>query len=105
MAIRTCAARAVVLYMKMGLSVDAAVEEAVEDMRRLTTGLVSRITIHAIDAAANHKVVAVNGNSSNTYWLWRNGDAEPRCYPADIRVITSADSKPTASLRYAAQRL
>ena len=105
MAIRTGAARAVVLYMKMGLSVDDAVEEAVEDMRRLTTGLVSRITIHAIDAAANHKVVAVNGNPSNTYWMWRDGETEPRCHPAEIRVITSADSKPTASLRYASQPL
>jgi L-asparaginase / beta-aspartyl-peptidase len=82
MAIRCQTARSVVLYMKMGMSVHAAVDEAIADMRGMKGGLISRITIHAIDTRDNHRVVAVNGDGSNSYWLWREGEAaptSPRC--------------------------
>ena len=65
MTIRCCTARSIVLYMKKGASVADAVSEAVEDMRALKGGLISRVTIHAIDAKGNHKVVAVNGAGDN----------------------------------------
>ena len=70
MTIRCCTARSIVLYMKAGASVADAVGEAVEDMRALKGGLISRVTIHAIDTKGNHKVVAVNGAGDNNYWLW-----------------------------------
>src|SRR5260370_38069921 len=82
MTIRAGTARSVVLYMKMGMSVEAAVREAAEDMRQLKGGLIDRVTIHAIDAKGNHKVVAVNGNPKNTYWLWGAGGAAPPHPPA-----------------------
>ncbi len=66
MTIRCCTARSIVLYMKQGASVADAVGEAVEDMRALKGGLISRVTVHAIDAKGNHKVVAVNGAGDNT---------------------------------------
>jgi beta-aspartyl-peptidase (threonine type) len=69
MTIRCCTARSVVLYLKRGATVADAVLEAVEDMRALKTGLINRVTIHAIDPRGNHKVVAVNGTGGNTYWL------------------------------------
>jgi hypothetical protein len=53
----------------MGASVADAVLEAVEDMRALKTGLINRVTIHAIDPHGDHKVVAVNGTGGNVYWL------------------------------------
>ena len=99
-AIRAGTARAVVLYMKMGMSVEAAVREAVEDMRRLKGGLISRVTIHAIDAKGKHKVVAVNGTAKNVYWLWLKGEAEPRSLPAEIVTISDLPAKPTPSERY-----
>ena len=77
MTIRCCTARSIVLYMKKGASVADAVLEAVDDMRALRTGLINRVTIHAIDAKGQHKVVAVNGSGNNVYWLWE-GDGEPR---------------------------
>src|SRR5215467_2521764 len=86
MTIRCGTSRSVVLYMKMGLSVEKAVYEAAEDMRRLKGGLINRITIHAIDAKGNHKVVAVNGDK-NTYWLWREGEAKPQSLSAEIITI------------------
>jgi hypothetical protein len=46
MTIRCCTARSIVLYMKRGATVVDAVGEAVEDMRALKGGLISRVTIH-----------------------------------------------------------
>ena len=83
MAIRAGTARAIVLYMKMGLSLDDAVGEAVEDLRRLKGGLIQRITLHAIDRDGAHKVVAVNADSPLTYWLWRDGDPAPHSEAAE----------------------
>lgn len=100
MTIRCCTARSIVLYMKAGASVADAVMEAVEDMRALKGGLISRVTIHAIDARDNHKVVAVNGAGDNKYWLWQEGDAAPRSLPAEPVVITSAESRATTTTRY-----
>lgn len=82
MTIRCGTARSVVLYMKQGASVADAVYEAVEDMRALRGGLINRVTIHAIDAAGGHKVVAVNG-SGNVYWFW-NGAGEPIRRSAEV---------------------
>ena len=86
MTIRCCTARSVVLYMKAGAKVADAVHEATEDMRALRGGLISRVTIHAIDARGNHKVVAVNGAGDNVYWLWE-GQGEPRRCPAEPVVV------------------
>jgi L-asparaginase / beta-aspartyl-peptidase len=82
MTIRCCTARSVVLYMKQGATVADAVLEAVEDMRALKTGLISRVTIHAIDPRGAHKVVAVNGGG-NFYWLWE-GEGEAVRRPAEV---------------------
>ena len=99
MTIRCCTARSIVLYMKQGASVADAVGEAVEDMRALKGGLISRVTIHAIDTKGNHKVVAVNGAGDNRYWLWE-GQGEPRLLPAEPVVITTAGTRPTSTTRY-----
>ena len=100
MTIRCCTARSIVLYMKAGAHVADAIGEAVEDMRRLKGGLISRVTIHAIDARDNHKVVAVNGAGDNSYWLWEEGDAAPRSVIAEPIVITTAATRETATSRY-----
>ncbi|WP_066471220.1 N(4)-(beta-N-acetylglucosaminyl)-L-asparaginase [Bosea sp. WAO] len=101
MSIRAGTARAVVLYMKLGMSVEEAVHEAVDDMRALKGGLIGRVTIHAIDAAGGHKVVAVNGLPENHYWLWREGEAAPASHPAEIIAISDDPApKPTAHQRY-----
>ena len=100
MTIRAGTARAVVLYMKMGMSVEAAVREAAEDMRQLKGGLIDRVTIHAIDRKGDHKVVAVNGNPKNTYWLWRSGDAAPQSLPAEIITVSPISAKPNPAATY-----
>lgn len=99
MTIRCCTARSIVLYMKQGASVADAVGEAVEDMRALRGGLISRVTIHAINAKGDHKVVAVNGTGDNKYWLW-DGQGAPKMLPAEPVVITTAGTPPTSTTRY-----
>src|SRR5579872_301536 len=99
MTIRCCTARSIVQYMKAGASVADAVGEAAEDMRALQGGLISRVTIHAIDTRGNHKVVAVNGVGDNVYWLW-DGQGEPRRLTAEPVVITSAGTRSTTTTRY-----
>jgi len=100
MTIRCSTARSVVLYMKHGASVDDAVLEAADDMRALQGGLISRVTIHAIDQRGNHKVVAVNGAGDNTYWLWSGGNA-PQSLPALPVAIHRSEIRPSATTRYA----
>jgi len=84
MAIRAGTSRAIVLYMKMGLSLEAAMDEAVDDLRQLKGGLLQRITLHAIDRDGAHRVVAVNATEQLTYWLWREGDDGPDAEPAEL---------------------
>jgi L-asparaginase len=99
MTIRCCTARSVVLYLKQGASIADAVNEAVNDMRALKGGLISRVTIHAIDTRGNHQVTAVNGAGDNKYWLW-GGEGDPRLLPAEPIVITVAGIRPTSTTRY-----
>ncbi len=101
MAIRCGTARSVVLYMKLGMSVDEAVLEATNDMRALKGGLISRITIHAIDRKGNHKVVAVNGDGRQSYWLWQDGLETPVMMPAAPVIINDGPTTSMASARYA----
>jgi len=100
MTIRCGTARSVVLYMKRGATVADAIHEAVDDMRALKGGLISRVTIHGIDTSGNHKVVAVNGAGDNKYWLWE-GKGEPRLVLAEPVVITSAETRTTPAARFA----
>jgi len=100
MTIRCGTARAVVLYMKMGMSVDAAVREAAEDMRRLAGGLINRVTIHAIDAKGGHKTVAVNGDASNTYWFWQDGLAKPELRQAEIITLNQGVTRASPATTY-----
>ena len=100
MTIRCCTARSVVLYLKAGASVADALHEAAEDLRALRGGLISRVTIHAIDARGNHKVVAVNGSGAEAYWLWE-GQGAPQRLPAEVVMVHPPADQPTATARYA----
>jgi L-asparaginase / beta-aspartyl-peptidase len=103
MTIRCCTARSIVLYMKAGASVSDAVHEAAEDMRALKGGLISRVTIHAIDRKGDHKVVAVNGSRDNKYWIWE-GQGSPRLESAEPIAISDSQPRPTTTTRYTAPR-
>ncbi|GAB4441168.1 MAG: N(4)-(beta-N-acetylglucosaminyl)-L-asparaginase [Anaerolineae bacterium] len=57
LAIRTSLARSTVLYMKMGMSVEEAVHEAMDDMTTLPDWRAGGLTLYAIDAAGGHCTV------------------------------------------------
>jgi L-asparaginase len=100
MAIRCGTARSVVLYMKQGASVTDAVMEAVNDMRDLKSGLISRVTIHAIDVKGGHKIAAVNGDGTQHYWHWSPGLDAPVALPAPPVTAHPGYATAPASDRY-----
>lgn len=86
MTIRCATARSVVLFMRMGMSVEDAVGEAARDLASLEGSLVSRVTVHAIDAAGGYSVAAVNAEAPLHHWLWHSGDAAPsKCPVREVR--------------------
>jgi beta-aspartyl-peptidase (threonine type) len=54
MAIRCSTARSLVLYLKMGLSLDRASREAMSDLRHLTVPFPPRMNLVAVDAKGHH---------------------------------------------------
>ena len=75
--IRAGTARAVVLYMKMGMSVEEAVREAAGDLDALERDYRGMVTIHAIDREGAHCVLTWGNESPHTYGLWTDGMAAP----------------------------
>jgi L-asparaginase / beta-aspartyl-peptidase len=75
--IRAGTARAVVLYLKMGLSLAAACREAAGDLRALQRDYAGGVTIHALDAAGRPYVLAVGAMEPERYFYWAEGLAQP----------------------------
>jgi L-asparaginase / beta-aspartyl-peptidase len=70
MTIRAGTARAVVLYLKMGLTLDDALAEAGRDLASLGGGQQGTVVIHAADAQGHHRVAAYKPEGPLHYWLW-----------------------------------
>ena len=87
MTIRAGTARAIVLYLKMGLTLNDAVEEAVNDLRRLRGGQIAGVVIHAIDADGGARVVAVNCPGEISYWIWTPDMEKPELRLAEDRSL------------------
>ncbi len=74
LAIRASTARSVVLYMKLGASVQDAVQEAAEDLRRLHRDFVAAIAIHALDRDGQPYALMLGDDPGmRTYYYWREG--------------------------------
>ena len=84
MTIRAGTARSVVLFLKMGLSIEEAVYEAAKDLSDLKTGYLDEVVIHAIDKHGNYKVVGVNSPVAVKYLVWHDNMIEPEIKEADI---------------------
>jgi len=79
MTIRAGTSRSVVLYMKMGLTVEEAVYEAAKDFKALKGGYLDEVTIHAIDKNDDYKVISYKGSVPVFYWVFKdNMDAPVR---------------------------
>jgi beta-aspartyl-peptidase (threonine type) len=74
MSIRAGTARAVTLYLKMGLPIHKAVQAAIEDLDAATWFYKGRVTIYAFDRDERHQVGMYSREpSESTYWLWQTG--------------------------------
>jgi L-asparaginase / beta-aspartyl-peptidase len=54
MAMRLCTAHSVIIYLKMGMRLDAACREAVRDLAYLVDPYFGRVSLIAMDALGNH---------------------------------------------------
>jgi beta-aspartyl-peptidase (threonine type) len=70
MTIRAGTARAVVLYLKLGYSLDEAVAAAAADLAELAGGQLGTVVIHALDSKGGHKVICHQPTEPVFYWLW-----------------------------------
>jgi len=78
MVIRTSTARSVLLYMKMGLSIEKAVGVAADDLSAAAWFYKGRVTIYAFDRDEQHSVITYSRmNGASTYWLWKEGMTIP----------------------------
>ena len=78
LAIRASSARAIVLYMQTGMTVEEACRAAARDLRRLVRTFPSAITLHAVDAAGRPFVLALGkAPEMAVYWWWTDGMAAP----------------------------
>lgn len=75
--IRAGTARSVVLYMKMGMTVEEACAEALHDLRAVKRDCEGGVTLHAIDATGKPHVTAIGLGGGLTYWLWEDGMRAP----------------------------
>jgi L-asparaginase / beta-aspartyl-peptidase len=71
LALRAGTARSLVLYMKVGLSVEDACAEALADLRALRRDYRGGLTLHALDTAGRSCVVSIGLPEPWRYWLWR----------------------------------
>jgi len=74
MALRANTSFAVVQYMKVGLSVEAAVYQVLKDLTSLKKGLLSDLVVHGIDKHGKYKVVCyhskLHGEPAPKFWYW-----------------------------------
>ncbi|WDR03522.1 N(4)-(beta-N-acetylglucosaminyl)-L-asparaginase [Devosia algicola] len=77
MTIRAATSRSVVLYLKMGLTLEDALYEAGRDLKRLRGGLLRGVAIHAIDAKGAHRVASFGEAKGVEYWVWEDGMTHP----------------------------
>lgn len=74
--IRCGTARAVVLYMKMGMTVEEACREGIADLRHAERHFKGGVTIHAIDATGRPCVASIGRATDTVRWyFWTEGMA------------------------------
>jgi L-asparaginase len=81
MAIRTSAARSVLLYLKMGMSIKQATLEAATDLHETTWYYKGRVTIYAFDQEEQYRVLSyTRAGGESSYWIWTDGmERAQRC--------------------------
>lgn len=77
MTMRCGTARSIVLALRLGHTLEDAVQLAVEELAELKTGFLAGVVIHAMDAKGNHQVVNYRCDGDIRYWYWDERMAAP----------------------------
>ena len=78
MTIRSGTAHSIVLYLKMGLSLEQAVRAAVQDLAAARWFYKGVVTMYAIDRDQGHHVITYSrAEGKCTYRIWQEGMSEP----------------------------
>jgi hypothetical protein len=88
MAIRCSTARSVVLYLKMGLSLERAGREAMTDLRRLTVPFPPRMNLVAVDARGRHLAITTETAREVRYVYQTGRMAAPTARPRAVIPLT-----------------
>ena len=84
--VRTATARSVVLYLKIGMSVEEACREAARDFEQLDREYRYCVTIFAADRHGRHFVLASGSCDGDRCWRWSEGMPAPENLPPDAHV-------------------
>ena len=78
MMIRAGTARSMVLYLKMGLSVEEACMEVLSDIRSMEIDFRYSATLYALDKFGNSFVATNDTSGEKNYWIWSDNMEEPK---------------------------
>jgi L-asparaginase len=84
MTIRQGTAKTVITALRLGYSLDDAVDIAINDLADLKSGYLGGVVIHAIDKDDRHKVVNFRCESDIRYWCWTPGMDRPELRDAEV---------------------
>jgi L-asparaginase len=84
MTIRQGTAKTVITALRLGYSLDDAVDVAINDLADLNSGYLGGVVIHAIDKNDGHKVVNFRCEGHIQYWLWTPGMDRPELRDAEV---------------------
>ncbi|MCJ8322904.1 MAG: N(4)-(beta-N-acetylglucosaminyl)-L-asparaginase [Rhizobiales bacterium] len=70
MTIRAATSNTIINALRHGHSLNDAVEIGISDLRRLKTGYLGGVVIHAIDKFGNYKVANFRCGKDVNYWYW-----------------------------------
>jgi L-asparaginase len=87
MAIRTSAARSVLLYLKMGMPIAEALDAVATDLHDATWFYKGRVTIYAFDRQEQPEVLTyTRAEGTSPYWLWTDAMSQPEKRQGAVRV-------------------
>jgi L-asparaginase len=87
MAIRTSAARSVLLYLKMGMPIAEALDAVATDLHDATWFYKGRVTIYAFDCEERPEVLTyTRAEGTSSYWIWTEGMSNPEQREGAVRV-------------------
>jgi L-asparaginase / beta-aspartyl-peptidase len=85
MAMRLCTAHSVVMYLKMGMTLEAAGREAIADLGYLVDPYFGRVSLIAMDACGNHSAFS---NGPDAAYVYMTGEMQTYAEVPRIHVPT-----------------